>query len=57
MTRKHFTAIAAGLAEAKELAGLSDDQLSLLVSVLTPVFRSANSNFDSARFRSAVGID
>lgn len=57
MTRKHFTAIAAGLVQAKELAGLSEEQLALVVSVLTPVFRSANSNFDSARFRSAVGID
>ena len=56
MTRKHFQAIAAALVEAKELGDMTDEQLALVVSVLTPVFRSANSSFDSGRFRSAVGL-
>jgi hypothetical protein len=56
MTRKHFNAIAVALLEAKELGDLSEQQLDLLVSVLLPVFRSANPNFDSSRFRSAVGL-
>ncbi len=59
MTRKHFTAIAAGLAELKEAACQEDDNGRLVwwgaCEAMAATCKQFNSNFDSYRFLVACG--
>ena len=58
MTRKHFVAMAAAIKDARNVHNSKVAQAAIddTVDELMQVFRSANPNFDTARFKAAAGL-